>query len=363
MNYTYNCLKGIRTLELNSTLWKFNFLNVGFFKTELDYYIPPTPPEPDPEPEPPQEPKPPKSGMKYWTYQSYSIRQNGYNTISLSETIPFFNESVDLEYETNFALIESYTYTAKFYYEPETFKKTNWKMTLDIGLGKFEISFNWLRDILLTIVNGILYFFQFLLFCITIALNYLIMFIIVGIIVVWLYNYIVYWLFVLVIFIVFYLYCMIVLIGGLLWTFIQWLYWIIILPFITWFLIDFLPILIEWLIVFVAFILALLIWCATLCQSDFDAIYTSVYDMLTEIKNFMFETTEVLFVNLPQLLLYIFIYLWLLGLYYIALLYCKFKGYVNRVAKIIETIEGMLFPLQMAYKLILKIKEVFGRWT
>lgn len=364
--YTMNNLRGLRTLMLNSTDYKFNFLDAGYFKTELDYYIPPVIPEPDPQPDPPDEPDPPDDDMDYWKYESFNLKKSGYNTISFSQNVAFYNETVLVEYSLQFDLLVGNQYTAKYYYNDELFSKSslgNWELTLNIGLGDFIISFNWIRDITRTILNAIILFFQFLLYLLVVAFNYLIMFLIMVIIVPFFWNFPIYWVVFLAIMIMFFVYVLFVWLIGIIWSFLIWIYEFILLPLFTFLIHDFLPLMLEIIVIVIAWLLALIIWLSTFCQADFDLIYSQTSDLTQTIVDFLVETIITFTDNIGSLLLYLIWFVMLIMFCYLKIIYCKAKGFVSRTEQLQESLNAYIFPFEKVKKLIITIKESVFRWS
>jgi len=360
--YTYNNLRGIRTLETNSTDYFFNFLDAGFFNTELDYYVKPEPREPDPQPEPPDEPEPPDDDLDYWTYESFSIRKDGYNTIELSETVEFYNESVDIELSNEFDLIEGYSYTAKFYYDDNLLSNSDlggdWKPSFDIGLGDFEINLNWMRDIVRTIVNTGWLIIQWFIWLGTVALNYLIMFLIVALIFPFVWNYPIFWIYMLGINVGFYFYVLMVFLIGWLWWFLIWIFEYIIIPIVEWFIEDALPMLIEFIIVLIALIIALMLWAATLGQEDYDVIYYMVYTNLNTLIDEFIELMLVFIDNIEFFMLFLVMYIINIGLIFVKYLNAKAHGHVIRAERCLVALEVFVFPIIFAYELMIKLKSL-----
>lgn len=366
INYTFNNLRGIRTLQLNSTNWKYNFLDIGFFKTDLDYYTPPAPPEPPAQPEPDLEPDLPSS--HYWSYQSFSVRQSTEsNTVSKSQTVDFYNESVDCEFEYDYYLLEGHSYTAKYPYEPEAIKRKNLPNYLEFKTSalkiEFKIPIGWFMDIVCLVFNTGVLFFDYLGYLSTVAWNYLFMFLFVYLLIPFLYNYPLFWLVVLGVNILFYLYVLLVFLIGWLWYFIRWIYENIIIPFVEWLYEVVLPWCVEFGLFIITSVISLAIWFSTGCQANYNDIYDSVYVIVSEVFDFLLETTITIIQNIPQLIAYLIIYIWLLLFFYVKELYTEYKGFVNRKNQLTLSREGYQKPITWTKNGIITVKEILARWT
>jgi len=367
--YSFNNLRGLRTLESNSTDYFYNFLDVGYFKDNLEIYIPPVVPDIPEREEPPDEPDPPDEDddTDYWTYESFRIIESSSVMISKSETVDFYNDTVDIEFDYEFEFITSESYTAKFYYNEETWDNDDfgdWTI-LDIELLDVDIriDLNIVRNTIVAILNAIVLFFQFILFLLVAGFNYLIMFIIVAIIVPFIWNFPIYWITILGINILFYLYCLFVYVLGWLWWFLIWIFEYIIVPLFEWFVNDALPLIIEVLVIVLAFVLALVIWLMTMTNGDFDDIYDQTYEMISMVADFLIDTIIVVIENFTSLLVGLLIYIVLIAFCFLKEIYTKSKGYPNRSLALKESREAYTYPFEKGYELIQKVKEMFGRWT
>ncbi|HEC92909.1 MAG TPA: hypothetical protein ENI51_07975 [Candidatus Atribacteria bacterium] len=364
--YTFN---GKYYDNKNFDLLKARFLYVNF-RDYLSYFpilsnfkyninLQPKPPS---EPEPPSEPNPVTSN--YWTYQSFRIIESNKIEVVFDDYIDFYNDTQYIKVNYNFTQIKGEAYTAKFYYDKSAIKELRASNLGDWGIN------NWLRDLLcnlanvfITILNAILLFLQFLLFCVVVAFNYLIMFLAMMIILPFLWNIIVYWIIYALAYLWFLIYSGLVYVLGLIITFFSWLYLNVLIPFAEWFLNTALPVIVEVVALVFAFILALIIWLATLCQGDFNEIFKQTNEMTQTIADFLIDSIVLVIENLPALLQYLMIYITLTAFCYLKMLYAKAKGFSNRVAQLQESLEAYMFPFEQAYKLIVKMKELGGRWT
>jgi hypothetical protein len=359
-HYTFNNLRGFRTLELNSTLWKFNFLHCGFFMSDLEIYIPPEIPEPDPQPDPPDEPDPPDADLDYWGYMSFRIVQNGYNTIYLQEDVAFYNETVDVELDYQFDLVEAESYTAKFYYDDEYFDKDDFpsKFELDIGLGDVEIDIKWLRDIILLIGNSFMVFIQFLLFLLVVAFNYIILFLVIAFVVPFIWNYPVYWVVALAITIGFYVYTLFVYLVGWLWFFLVWIFTEILVPLFNWLVNDGLPLIVDILIIVMAFIIALIFYAMLLGQQDFDDIYNTVHTNLTMFVDEVIEIFVLMLENSEFFLLFLAMYIVNIGLIALKYFNAKGHGHVRRSERCYSALQVFTYPFVLFYNIMIKLKAL-----
>ncbi|MHA1274048.1 MAG: hypothetical protein ACTSQS_11520, partial [Promethearchaeota archaeon] len=356
-----NKFLGFRMLKgyFKSSFNTFMVLPLFISTLELDPYKPPYNPT---EPEPPNEPTPPTS--HYWKYQSFRIVESNKIEISFDRNVDFYNDTTKAELKYNFTNIKGEPYTAKFYYNPNTINTIKASSLGDWGIN------NWVRDLLVSIanvfifiINNILLFFQFLLYCFVVAFNYLIMFIVMMIIVPFFWNVIVYWIIYGLVYMFFNIYIGLIYVLGLLIFALFWLYQNVIVPATEFFLYTALPLIIDILIIVLAHIITLLIYLVALGQIDYGKTYDSVYELLSQIGDFFLDSVYLFIEYFPDFLLYIIYYLILIGMLYTKLFYSKAKGFPNRTNELEQSIEVYIYPITFSIEAIKEIKEVVGRWT
>lgn len=347
--YTYNNLRGYRTLMLNSTDYKFNFLDAGYFFTDLDYYIPPEiPPDEYNPPDVPEEPKQPK--LPYWTYDSYEVENHKNTSIYFNSDVDFYNDSVNVEWDIPFGNIAGKKVSHRYYYNPETFKKRDMPDLSFRLLGIKITVLNWLLDAGRTIVNGIIVLVQYGGFLLSWFFNFVIMYLIMVIIVPFLWNIVFFWIFYFFIWIGFFVYTGGIYILGWLWQFLIWL-GVFMLEVVI-------PEMVKVMIILIAFFIALLIWLISGGNADLEEIFEQVHSLLTEMFDAVVESIVYFIDNIEFFFIYIIMYLLLFGLGFFKLWYRKLRGYTNSAEKLEISLKAIIFPFYLVYLLCVKIKQL-----
>jgi len=330
--FTYNNLRGYRTLESGTTKWYYNFLECGFFSTILDYYTPP--PLPIPEPDLSELEKP--NGFDgYWEYSRVIF-------YSVESKVTIGNWSF------SFNSIHATTETSRIYYNYDTIEyqtigliRDDWAL-----LNGIRDFFNWVINALLNIVfwivNMILLFLQFLYFGLVIVIlyNFIFLYLIVSLLVFeLLYNFVFY-----------YLLIGLISIGWAIFYALIWLYY------------EGLREIMIFLARLIAFFISLMIWAFTLCTGNFDEIFDIVnLSMQTLILAFLeifYEITTNIIVFLSFIAIYTEICFLLLYKYEIS----KAKGNIVRAERLKKAFDFFIEPLRWIYNLILKIKNLLFGW-
>jgi hypothetical protein len=148
-----------------------------------------------------------------------------------------------------------------------------------------------------------------------------------------------------------------------LWLLLQEIYNYILVPFFNWFVNVALPWLITVLVVVISSIIALILWLSTGCQADYTDIYNSTFTMVNNLFTFLKNTSITIIQNIPELLAYLLIYVWLLLFFYLKEIYTKAKGYIKRSEQLKASREAYEYPVIEGKKLIQTLKDLFGRWT
>lgn len=358
-NFTqFYALRGIRQLVGGREHCYNRFFEIPFFNDDIDVagsvdYV-----YPDVEDE--DKPRPPTK--YYWKFTNYEVVYDDvvYETIELEcdyQVIDIDTLRVDYEFKT----IEGHAFSDRYYYNPSYLKHSslgNWRLKI----GEWKVSLNFLRNVVCDILNIVLLVLQFFLFCLfwcVILVWYLICYYILP----FLWNYIVLWIFYWCVYIFMYVVYLVILGLDYLILALEWIWENLLIPFFEWFVEDGLPLIIEVVVVVIAFILALIIWLATLCQGDFDEIYDQTYTLVSEIADFIIESITILIENLPALILYIVMYVLLILYCLLKHIYCKGKGYVNRSTQLKESYTVYAYPFVWAKNLIIYLKELILRWT
>lgn len=318
----------IHKYKMATATWIPYFPRIGM---PLQYYIPPQEWEPD----------------INWEYSSYDIypantftQYIGYDTlvnITLADRTVLFNLSYS-RWEYNFTTVAIESITQHFYY---TFTRAEeWG---DWGL------FNWLRDGLVAIYNGLQWiyvlfayaltvlansFWYLLLLIYTIIYNYVWYYIYTGVLyVAWGVGYLLFWLLYLII-------QGVVLLSNLIMPLIQ---------FITNLVVN-----------IIAFVYACVVW--GFAGGDFWEIYNNMVYALGTLFNTILATIQWLLYNAPLLIQIAILYasIWLFA--YLKMQYVKSKGYTVRKQQLQNVCDALLNPVNAVYNFMLKVKKLIAGW-
>lgn len=330
-NYIYPCLKGIRYCMIDEYTDSPYFLPM--FKETLVIFTPDVDPPDDTTYDKPEGFVCPSG--RFWLYNSYIMDFSENYDIVIGN-----NNSKDLgiiEWNLEYPKLQVVKEQGVFCFVDYTHIFTeNWGT-----LG----AFNWLRDVLNFLIGKLLDFLQVILYLLILAFNYIIMFFLVGIILGFLWN-----------IVLRYGLIGILYLGWFIWIGLLLLWNYILLPFFEWFINDFIPLAIKVLIVVASFIIALLIWCATLCQANFSVIFDNVSNMLTEIVNEIIEWIQIFVVYLPYFFAWIIVYIILVGLIYVKYLYFKSKGWIENANEMYELFTTFIYPFRVVMNLYGRLK-------
>lgn len=263
----------------------------------------------------------------YWIYASYNI------AFWYNDTIEVGDLSVD------FSMIQVESQTAYFYYQ----------LLSSAGAGNWGFfgEWNWLRDSLIWIVNILVMIpVQFLFYCLVVAFNFIIMFLIVGLIVVFFWNILVrnlIWLGMLIIW--------------ALWALFVVIYESVLVPFLSWMFEIGIPLIVSILIVVWSIILASFLWLLSFGQADYLELYNAILDLSTYVADFILDALYYFFTNLPTILMYSFAYVMLVFLVYLKYIYAKAKGYKNRAEQLYESYETYLIPFKIVYNMVSDVED------
>jgi len=259
----------------------------------------------------------------YWLYSTYTIQF-------------WYNDTIIVgELEVDYNMIQVCPNEAKFYY----------RLVGDTGLVNWGFigEWNWLRDALVWIVNILVMIpIQFLMYCLTVAFNFLIMFLIVGSIVVFFWNILLRAL----------IYLGLLIVWGL-----MFLYNAIIMPFFSWMLEIGIPLIVDILIVVWAIVLASFIWLISLGTADYEVLFETLVDLMEIIADYIVDIITYFITHLPEILLYAGAYIMLVFFIYLKKIYCKAKGYRKRTESLEQSLATYMIPITTVQKAIAKTQE------
>ena len=313
-NYYPNILRGTRFLKDSVNDYD-SFMDFPLFDGKIITRPPPEPISPS------------KPAYNYWIYASYSLDY-------------WYNDTIIVgELETPFYTIEVKAETSYFYY----------KLLDASGAGNWGVfgGWNWLRDALIWVVNILIFIpVQFLMYCLTVAFNFLIMFLIVGLIAVFIWNFLVksiVWLGMIILWALWLLFMV-------LWAALQTLYETVLVPFFTWLLETGIPLIVNVLIVIWSVVLASFIWLLSLGTADYTEIFNTLVDLMTQISEYIVEIIVHFITHLPEILLYSFAYIMLVFFVYLKYMYAKARGYRKRAESLYQSYQTYLIPIHAVQK-------------
>jgi hypothetical protein len=355
--YTYNHLRGLRSLTTLNEEDINSFQEIGWFEQPITLYEPPTPPTP--KPSPPDEPDAPTG--HFWEYTSFRIIEDSKTEITFSEMVDFYNTSEEVETSVNYTYIKGEPYQAKFYYEPESVKSLEHDAWGDWGVN------NWFRDLLVNLLNVLIWLlngsilaFQFLFYCLVVAFNYLIMYLFVVLVIPFLWNTPIYWGFYMLVIVMHYLSVLGVYILGLMISFLTWLWLDIMIPLFEWLNNVFMPWFIE---LWINMVLLLPVMIITLLAGE--PIGGEYFTEMMEMgQTLVYETANMLFSMIGLFIQYWAVFLGALLFYLlgIGLLLTKFwffnmKGDVDKAESAMLSAKSFLRPFIIIMHIIQEIKN------
>lgn len=306
------------------------------------------------------------SGKPYWEYGTLSVSNDYVESIIIGNWTVDYNH-VKLIADTN-----------KFYYDTDSINPSD--------LGNWDIN-NWMRDLFVAILNAILFFLQWIMYLVTIAFQILVV-IPISVIAVIFNEYIIYYLLLGMLWIIWYLWVAIlwlwdnVIYPVVLWAwdsivwlwenviypFLLWLWQDIILPIWNWifdnvivpiwnwivwawdwFWSDGIKIVINVIYGLISILITAIVWALSLGNIDFIETYNAIFEFESNLGNGISEIGLVFFTNLPIFIANVIFYIEILGFLVIKLLYCKSRGYYNRVNSIQEAINVYKYPIDIIY--------------
>ncbi len=296
-DYNYNDMKGFRIVYDNINSYE-AFIDFPLFSEIIKLGIPNLVP----------------SGS-YWEYASVGITTISYESLEVGE-----NATLSFSFPILGATTE------KAYYQLfwiETRNMPNW--------GVFG-EWNWLRDGLFFLLNWIFLMpFNAIVYCAILAINFIVMYLILGVVAVSFWNYVVKY----------------ILLGGM-WLLyaIYLLVYTIIPQFLSWFLTIAMPIFLDIIALLISIVLGTFVWWLTLGLADLDLIINTIDTILSQMFDFFYSILFWFITNLFIILLYVSSYILILYLLYGKYLYVKSKGWSNRQEQIANSYKTLSQPVQ-----------------
>jgi hypothetical protein len=326
-DYFYNSLVGIRVFRgLNSETYN-RFFIIPFFSDGVDLrqytYVGTTPFDVL------NEPIAPSGSTDYWEFTTFRL------TFSFTQDINIGNIS------TNFTMLEVQQYKAKYYYQERVITNRdlgNWRIKINSDI---KISFNFIRNTIVAIINILLLFFQYILYLLTYGISFVFMFI-VCYIALFFWNYVIYYLYIAILWIFWFYWLFLMWI----WNMVLWIWKYIVIPFGSWIWNVLIPIVIDWIIISVAFFLTILVYVLTLGQIDFNETYQFIYDTLWLIVREIYEWFKVFMENIIYVISFIIIYIICLLFLYFRYLIARARGFEQLARKYYYTLTFFFTPFQ-----------------
>lgn len=310
----------------------------------------------------------------YWNYTSFRLETQSVENVSFSRNYTEYNESTNdtiektYEFNYNYNLYYVKSQINQFYYTTQTINSEDWgnwvvRIRALGGIIDYEMSFNWFRDLIVRFLNTMIFLIQIVLYLLTIAFNYLLVWLFLQIIVL-LWNYPIKWLVYAVIGIVFWISFFFVWFWNqivIVWKqiiepIITWLWdWLltrVIIPFVTWLRNDGLRQLVNLYLTWTAFMITVILFVLTLGAIDFNETWNVISNLLIQINNFVFEFMNVFLENFVLFLGFGATYILLIGLIYIKYIYTKSRGYITRSNRLQTMINVYKLPVVLVIRLV-----------
>jgi len=262
------------------------------------------------------------TNLPYWEYLTSNVT-NGENKV-------IFIGNEQQNFTTNFQLLESTTFLAKFYYNPQVINPTSW--------GDWTWAWNWLRDGLCTVVNTVLLVGQFILYLFAAAFNLLVIVLIVGQVIPFFWNVVAFWVYV-----------------GFCWV------GFFIIQLITW-AGQIMPHVIMATALIFSFVISALVWVVTLGTIDFNTILATITQLNTTLASYIVDAIEQFFAFLPSLVSYVTYYFILLGFAWVKYIYVKARGFPQRAEQLRAIYESYLQPVYIVKNIAKEIKTLLAGW-
>lgn len=319
------------------------------------------------------EPEIPDENREYWLYNSFELTVLTVVSRELKREYKIYNDTTESEQNEAYSYSYNLTYyqvTAKenkYYYDSTAITPESWgnwvvKIYSLGGLVDYEISFNWMRNLLVLTVNAIVFLFQFIFYLLTIAFNYLIVWLFLNLFVL-VYNYPVNWAIVAFIGIIFYLSFFFI----WLWNQIVILWKQIIEPLLNWIwneTVAILRFLYNWLfkegglqtlvnlyLTLASYVLAAIFFVLTAGLINFTETQQAMAEFLIQLNSLFFQIGSIFISNFPLLIGYSGVYILLVGLVYLKYIYAKARGYTQRATKLQSMINVYKLPMVLLIRL------------
>lgn len=331
--YTHSNLRGYRTLMLNTTQMKYNFLECGFYNTKLNFYLPP--PEPDDIDDTPSDEDFTLDinwfgGNEYWYFDIYWFEEK-------PTTTDLDAGDLHLDYQEYQLITISGN---KFYYY--NLKGNVWG---DWGI------FNFIRDAIYWIINLFLNLFQLLLYGITWLILFLVMFLIVDCFAILLFWNVLF---------LFGLWGIMWIIWGV-WLLLIIIYEDALIPAAQWFFESGLEAIIDIIILLMAFIITLGIYFISGGQIVWNDVFDSVQTVLEYVFDEIMNWVEVFVVYLPYLVSMIVIWLTWIVLAWLLWKIFDARGWHKNGEQYEKLFLTLIAPIRILLNIWARIKGGGGR--
>lgn len=267
--------------------------------------------------------------LPYWTYTSFGIETD------------FEEDMIFTNFDLTYNMIKQSQIPSKFYYNPSTIDPESW--------GSWT-GFKWLRNGLCAVINTLIVVLSFLMYILTVAFNYLIMWI-GTIIIIFIWNILIYYIFYAICFIVDFLWGMLVWLWDGLKTLVDAIYNALTIA-VDYLIEVMLPAIADFIIIAFSYITAILLWILTLGRVPFAQLLEDATLLNGAIADGLFNLFTSIFEFLPYFFMYIVFYLDLLLMLYLKKFYCQAKSYTNRVAELELTLSAFMEPIRLSREII-----------
>lgn len=312
----------------------------------------------------------------YWIYNSYTLEESTIMPISFQREYSQWNDTLNetetkvFSFDFEFKTLRVNTEERRYYYSTNTIDPQtwgNWEVIIYsgwFGAISYTISFNWFRDLLVMVVNAIIFMFQAIFYLLLIGFNFLLLQPLFWIIVV-IWNYPIYWVFVGILAIAFYLSFFFV----WLWNQIVVLWKQIIEPLLSWVwneTVAILRFLYNWLfkegglqtlvnlyLTLVSYILTAIFFVLSAGLINFTETQQAIAEFLIQLNSVFFQIGSIFISNFPLLIGYSGTYILLVGLVYLKYIYAKSRGYTTRATKL----QSMINVYKLPIVLIIRISQ------
>lgn len=285
--------------------------------------------------------------LEYWEYASFHLINSGSEKIAFSETI----NNNTIEYHTDFNYLSVDSNQKRYYYNDRTIDPDSWGDWV-IVMFEYKVSFNWLRNMLVLLVNSIIFLTQIALYLLILAFNSLFVWLILQIVVV-IWNYPIYWVYVGIVGVIFY----VIVALSLLWEYViapifNWIYESVILPIWeylkqawTWFMPNGMIFLIDLYLALVSYVLAAILFVLGLGRIEYEAIRLVILELLITLNHGIFDFVFVFIDNMLLFLAFGGTYITLFGMCYIMFIFVKARGYVNNAHRLESVMNVYKLPI------------------